>query len=108
MYAGPGFLRLEFLAGQLCPGDLPGSGLVWCRSAVFVGSEVDGRMAKLNPFQFAQEVRQETSKVTWPSRRETWITTVAVMIMVTLSALFFLAVDQVLGYVVSSVLQMLR
>jgi len=65
-------------------------------------------MAKLNPFRFAQEVRQETAKVTWPSRKETWITTVAVVIMVTLSALFFLVVDQAIGFLVSSFLQIWR
>ncbi len=61
-------------------------------------------MAKFNPFQFAQEVRQETSKVTWPTRKETWVTTIAVLIMVTLSALFFMVADQLLGYLVSLLL----
>ena len=61
-------------------------------------------MAKFNPFQFAQEVRQETAKVTWPTRKETWITSVAVLIMVTLAALFFMVADQALGYVVSVIL----
>ncbi|MGI9421859.1 MAG: preprotein translocase subunit SecE [Hyphomicrobiaceae bacterium] len=61
-------------------------------------------MAKFNPFQFAQEVRQETSKVTWPTRKETWVTSIAVLIMVTLSALFFMAADQLLGIVVSFIL----
>ena len=65
-------------------------------------------MAKFNPFQFAQEVRQETSKVTWPTRKETWVTSVAVLIMVTLSALFFMLADQLLGYVVSLILQIGR
>lgn len=60
-------------------------------------------MAK-NPFQFAQEVRQETSKVTWPTRKETWITTIAVLVMVTLSAIFFMLADQALGYLVSLIL----
>lgn len=53
-------------------------------------------MAK-NPFEFIQEVRQEVSKVTWPTWKEVWITTVMVMIMVTLAAIFFLLADQVLG-----------
>ena len=61
-------------------------------------------MAKFNPFQFAQEVRQETAKVTWPTRKETWITSVAVLIMVTLAALFFMVADQALGYIVSVIL----
>lgn len=47
-----------------------------------------------NLFQFFQEVRSEAGKVTWPTRRETVITTVLVIIMVVLASLFFLAVDQ--------------
>lgn len=62
-------------------------------------------MARYNPFQFVQEVRQETAKVAWPTRKETWITTVAVLVMVTISALFFMIADQLLGYVISLVLQ---
>ena len=61
-------------------------------------------MARYNPLQFLQEVRQEVAKVTWPSRKETWITSVAVLIMVALASLFFLLTDQVLGWLVSLVL----
>ena len=50
-------------------------------------------MAKTSPFKFLQEVREETDKVTWPSRRETAITTVMVFIMVAVAAIFFLLVD---------------
>ncbi len=46
-----------------------------------------------NPFQFLQQVRSETSKVTWPSRRETLITTALVLVMVFIASIFFLAVD---------------
>ncbi|MBI1986153.1 MAG: preprotein translocase subunit SecE [Rhodospirillales bacterium] len=55
-------------------------------------------MAKVNPAQFIQEVRQEVSKVTWPTRKETGISTAMVFVMVILAALFFLVVDQVLSY----------
>jgi preprotein translocase subunit SecE len=55
-------------------------------------------MAKVNPAQFIQEVRQEVSKVTWPTRRETGISTAMVFVMVILAALFFLLVDQILSY----------
>jgi preprotein translocase subunit SecE len=61
-------------------------------------------MAKYNPFEFIQEVRNEVSKVTWPTRNEVWITTVAVLVMVTLASIFFLITDQVLGWLVSLVL----
>ena len=61
-------------------------------------------MAKTNPLEVLQEVRQETRKVTWPSRRETMITTVMVMIMVVLAAGFFLVVDAVLKWGVEKLL----
>jgi preprotein translocase subunit SecE len=54
-------------------------------------------MAKSNPFTFIQQVRQETSKVTWPTRRETAVTTVMVFIMVFLAAIFFLLADWLMG-----------
>jgi preprotein translocase subunit SecE len=53
-------------------------------------------MAKVDPAKFFHEVRQEASKVTWPSRRETVISTGMVFVMVVLAALFFFAVDTVL------------
>ncbi len=53
-------------------------------------------MAKVNIAQFVKEVRQEGSKVTWPTRRETALSTVMVFIMVIISALFFFLVDLVL------------
>jgi preprotein translocase subunit SecE len=61
-------------------------------------------MARYNPFQFMQEVRQETAKVTWPTRKEVWTTTVAVLIMVSLASLFFMLADQALGWLISLVL----
>ncbi len=50
-------------------------------------------MAKISPFKFLQEVREETEKVTWPSRRETLVTTVMVFVMVAVASVFFLVVD---------------
>lgn len=61
-------------------------------------------MARLNPVQFVQEVRQEVAKVTWPTRKEVWITTLAVLVMVTLASIFFMLADQALGYLVSFIL----
>ena len=61
-------------------------------------------MAKTNPFEFMQQVRTETSKVTWPTRKETVITTVMVFIMVLVAAVFFLAADQILSWLVGLVL----
>jgi preprotein translocase subunit SecE len=57
-----------------------------------------------NPFKFLQEVRAEASKVTWPTRRETMITTVMVFIMVAVSSIFFLAADQVIRVLVTFIL----
>ena len=61
-------------------------------------------MAKINPGQFIREVRQEVSKVTWPTRKETTITTTMVFIMVFLAAMFFLLVDWGLKNVVELIL----
>ena len=52
-------------------------------------------MAKPNVLQFIQQVRQETSKVTWPSRKETIVSTGMVFFMVILAALFFFGIDQI-------------
>jgi preprotein translocase subunit SecE len=52
-------------------------------------------MAKTSPFKFFQEVREETDKVTWPSRKETMITTIMVFVMVAIASVFFLVVDQI-------------
>ena len=61
-------------------------------------------MAKINPLEFAREVREGASKVTWPSRRETMISTVMVLIMVALASVFFFLVDSILHYGVNAVL----
>ena len=61
-------------------------------------------MAKINPGQFVREVRQEVSKVTWPTRKETAVTTGMVFLMVILAALFFFLVDQVLAFGVRQIL----
>ena len=60
-------------------------------------------MAK-NPFEFIQEVRQEVGKVTWPTWKEVWITTVMVLIMVTMAAIFFLLADMAIGWIIRIIL----
>ena len=57
-----------------------------------------------SPFKFLQEVRSETAKVTWPTRRETAITTLMVFIMASVAAVFFLVADQVIRFAVTFVL----
>jgi preprotein translocase subunit SecE len=61
------------------------------------------RMAT-SPFRFLQEVRSETEKVTWPTRKETMITTGMVFVMVAISSVFFLLADQVIRMLVTLVL----
>ncbi|WP_421710328.1 preprotein translocase subunit SecE [Algihabitans sp.] len=61
-------------------------------------------MAKVSPGQFIREVRQEVSKVTWPTRKETTVTTIMVFIFVFLAAIFFFVVDQALSWVVRLIL----
>ncbi len=60
--------------------------------------------SKTNPIAFLQQVRSETKKVTWPSRRETMISTIMVFVMVFLAAVFFFAADQLMGWLVGLVL----
>lgn len=62
--------------------------------------------SKTNPFTFLQQVRSEVSKVIWPSRRETVTTTIMVFIMVAIASVFFLAVDQLLGWGMGALLTM--
>ena len=57
-----------------------------------------------NPFTFLQQVRAETAKVTWPSRRETVISTMMVIAMAFLAAIFFLLADQLMGFGVELIL----
>ena len=63
-------------------------------------------MAKISPFKFLQEVRAEADKVTWPTRRETMITTAMVFVMVSITAVLFLVADQIIRIVVAFVLGM--
>jgi preprotein translocase subunit SecE len=61
-------------------------------------------MAKVSPTTYIRQVRQEVAKITWPSRKETAISTTMVIIMVVVMALFFFVVDQVIGLAVRAIL----
>lgn len=63
-------------------------------------------MAKTSPLEFVRQVRQEVSKVTWPSRKETITTTILVFLMVFICATFFLIVDRILAWGVALILGM--
>jgi preprotein translocase subunit SecE len=71
-------------------------------SSLFEFAEVI--MAKISPFKFLQEVRTEADKVTWPTRRETLITTAMVFVMVTLASILFLVADQIIRIVITFIL----
>lgn len=63
-----------------------------------------GKKAKTSPAAFIRQVRQETAKVTWPSRKETTVASLMVFIMVALTAIFFFFVDQALAWIVRQIL----
>jgi preprotein translocase subunit SecE len=65
---------------------------------------LDYAMAKVSPFKFMQEVRAEAQKVTWPTRKETTITTIMVFVMVAIASVFFLLADQLMRFAVSFIL----
>ena len=59
---------------------------------------------KVNPLQFFRQVRQETKKITWPTRKEVTQVTTVVLAIVCIAALFFFVVDLVLAWGVKLVL----
>jgi len=61
-------------------------------------------MAKTSPALFIQQVRQEAAKVTWPTRKETLLSTLMVLLMVAFAAIFFFLVDQILSFGVRQIL----
>ena len=61
-------------------------------------------MVKVSPFKFLQEVRAEAQKVTWPTRKETTVTTIMVFVMVAVASVFFLLADQLMRIAVSFIL----
>jgi preprotein translocase subunit SecE len=68
------------------------------KNPVMEADEAVPARRRVSAIQFLQEVRREMSKVTWPSWKETWLTTVMVFIMVGLTMVFFAVVDFVLNY----------
>lgn len=61
-------------------------------------------MAKVNPVRFLREVRSEMAKVTWPTRKETMVSTIMVFIAAVAASLFFLVIDQFFAWIVKLVL----
>lgn len=73
-----------------------------------VAAEADAPKKRTSPAQFFSQVRAEGRKITWPSRKETWITSVMVFIMVAIAALFFFVVDLVMALGASQLIQLGR
>ena len=63
-------------------------------------------MATISPFEYLQQVRAEAAKVTWPTRRETLVTTIMVVAMAVFASLFFLLSDQVISRIVTFILSL--
>ncbi|MDT7934992.1 MAG: preprotein translocase subunit SecE [Sphingomonadaceae bacterium] len=61
-------------------------------------------MARVSPGEFIRQVRVETSKVSWPTAKETRSATLLVILMTTILAVFFLGIDQILGRLVKALL----
>jgi preprotein translocase subunit SecE len=61
-------------------------------------------MTRISPVSYLRQVRQEVSKITWPSRKETVLSTAMVFVMVIFMALFFFVADQVIGLGVRAIL----
>jgi preprotein translocase subunit SecE len=57
-----------------------------------------------SPAKFIREVRAETMKVTWPSRKETFASTAMVLFLIVLAGLFFWVVDSVISFIVAKIL----
>ena len=62
----------------------------------------------VKPFTFLQQVRSETAKVTWPSRRETMISTVMVLVFAVIASIFFFAADQLMSFGIELILGITR
>ncbi|MDR3472149.1 MAG: preprotein translocase subunit SecE [Devosia sp.] len=63
-------------------------------------------MARTNPITFLQQVRTEVSKITWPTRNETVISTIMVLAFCAIASVFFLLTDQIIAWVVTTVLSL--
>ena len=64
-------------------------------------------MARVSPGAFLNQVKTETAKIVWPSRKETMMTAVMVVIMTSLLAIFFFGVDSVFSWIVQTLLGLL-
>lgn len=70
-------------------------------------AEAQSPKKAFNPFALIREVRQEARRITWPTGKETWITTVMVVLMVIVASIFFFLVDSSLGALVNAAISLL-
>jgi preprotein translocase subunit SecE len=63
-------------------------------------------VAKTSPIEFVKQVQTEARKIVWPTRRETVMTGIMVMIMTTLLGVFFLGIDSIFDFIVNSLLRL--
>ena len=75
-----------------------GGGSTIVQGGAVTAPEADAPKKRITPMQFFSQVRAEGRKITWPSRKETWITSVMVFIMVLIASAFFWIVDTGLGF----------
>ena len=92
--------RLKVVAPPVNARRLPSTSFVFC----FEGYSI---VAKVNPGEFFRQVRAETAKVVWPSRKQTMTTTVMVVIMTALLGIFFFGVDSAFSAIVKALLGLL-
>ena len=57
-----------------------------------------------SPAEFVRQVKQESAKVTWPTKKETWMAAITILIVVTILSLFFFATDYVASSSVKALL----
>ena len=90
----------QLMAKAKTPGRRPqtGAGPQTVPAAQTIAVDAPAPKKKTSPGQFFSQVRAEGRKITWPSRKETWITSVMVFIMVLIASIFFWIVDTGLGY----------
>jgi preprotein translocase subunit SecE len=79
-----------------------------CPEAGNIQSKASRPMAKTSPVQFYNEVKAEAKKITWPTRRETIMTGVMVMIMTTLLGVFFIGIDSIFDLIVNYLLSLAK
>lgn len=90
----------QLMAKAKTPGRRPqvGAGPQTVPAAQTIAVDAPAPKKKTSPGQFFSQVRVEGRKITWPSRKETWITSVMVFIMVLIASIFFWIVDTGLGF----------